>query len=301
MGKGLNSGQGLKVVKLTIRRRREWLSSLSPVHSLTPDHCSWVLYKMPPKLLPPAELLIEALTLDTLDICESTYNQMAACGRCLDSSCARTLSLLQWQAWHLTLNLLGFHLWHLNPHQMRWDKWSWGHQIGQTQRGKGALDLLEVWWHCQVQWLKSERRVRLRWTRLTYMHGRQCTLHFIHLDGLPKGNNPVPMCPNDLGLLWDLNRDLKEIPKVLGLLSLNNSGVVGPKDLGKVNCKPLDNVEPLVWREVWASRWKEDLPDHIGGISCPVLKEVEALLDLWLKPSTKDCWGSLPGEQVFID
>ena len=86
------------------------------------------------------------------------------------------------------------------------------------------------------------------------MLGRQCTLHFIHLDGLPKGNNPVPMCPNDLGLLWDLNRDLKEIPKVLGLLSLNNSGVVGPKDLGKVNCKPLDNVEPLVWREVWASR-----------------------------------------------
>ena len=69
------------------------------------------------------------------------------------------------------------------------------------------------------------------------------------LDGLPKGDDPVSMGPDGLGLLWNSNGDLEEFPKVLGLLSLDISGVVGPKDLGKVDCKPLDNVEPLVWRE----------------------------------------------------
>ena len=74
------------------------------------------------------------------------------------------------------------------------------------------------------------------------------------LDGLPKCDDPVSMGPDGLGLLRISNGDLEEVSKVLGLLSLDISGVVGPKDLGKVDCKPLDNVEPLVWREVWAPR-----------------------------------------------
>ena len=89
------------------------------------------------------------------------------------------------------------------------------------------------------------------------------------------------------GLLGHSNGDLEQIPKVLGLFGVNIRGVVGSKDFGKVKCISLDNVEPLVRGEVWTSRREEDLSDNIGGICCPIIKEVETLLHFWLEPCSK--------------
>jgi hypothetical protein len=82
---------------------------------------------------------------------------------------------------------------------------------------------------------------------------------------------------------------MEEISDVLGLLSLVIKGIVHSKDFGKVNSISLDNVEPLVWGEIWTSWREEDLSDNKGGICSPVFKEVEALLDFWLKSGSKDC------------
>ena len=87
------------------------------------------------------------------------------------------------------------------------------------------------------------------------------------MDGLPKGNDPVPMVGDGLGLLEDSNGELEEISKVLGLLSLNIRGVVGSKDFGKVGHISLDNVEPLVrGEEAWTSWTEENLSDNKGGV-----------------------------------
>ena len=83
-----------------------------------------------------------------------------------------------------------------------------------------------------------------------------------------------------LGLLGHLN--------TLGIC-VDIRGVVGFNDSGKINCISLDNVEPLVRGEVWTSRREQDLCDNIGGICCPVIKEVEMLLDFWLEPCLKHC------------
>ena len=64
---------------------------------------------------------------------------------------------------------------------------------------------------------------------------------------------------------------------------------MGSKDFGKLDCISLDNVEPLVRGEVWTPWREEDLSDNIGGICCPVIKKVEALLYLWLEPCLKHC------------
>ena len=92
-----------------------------------------------------------------------------------------------------------------------------------------------------------------------------------------------------LELFGHSNGDLEQIPKILGLFCVDIRGIVGSKDFGKVDCISLDNVEPLVREEVWTSRREEDLSDNIGGICCPVIKEVEALLHLWLKSYSKHC------------
>ena len=83
-----------------------------------------------------------------------------------------------------------------------------------------------------------------------------------------------------LGLLGHFNGNMKQVLKVLELFCVDIRGVVGSKDFGKVNCISLENVEPLVRGEVWISRQKQDLFDNIGGICCPVIKEVEVLLHL---------------------
>ena len=119
------------------------------------------------------------------------------------------------------------------------------------------------------------------------------------LDGLSKGNDPVPMVGDGFGLLGDLDGELEEISKVLGLLSLNITGVVRSKDFGKVDRISLDNVEPLVRGEVWTSWTEENLSNNKGRVQCPVIKELEALLDFWLKFGSKDCWGTLPGEELI--
>ena len=103
------------------------------------------------------------------------------------------------------------------------------------------------------------------------------------MDGLSKCNDLVSIGFDGLGLLGHSNRDLKQISKVLGLFCVDIRGVAGSKNFGKVNCISLDNVELLVRREVWTSWKKEDLSDNIGGICCPVIKEVETMLHLWLK------------------
>ena len=94
---------------------------------------------------------------------------------------------------------------------------------------------------------------------------------------------------DDLGLLGHCNRDPEQVPKVLGLFCVDIRGVVGSNNFGKVNCIFLDNVEPLVKEKVWTSRREVDLFDNIGGICCLVIKEVEALLHLWLEPCLKHC------------
>ena len=109
------------------------------------------------------------------------------------------------------------------------------------------------------------------------------------MDGLSKCNNPVSMGFDDLGLLGHCNRDPEQVPKVLGLFCVDIRGVVGSNNFGKVNCIFLDNVEPLVKEKVWTSRREVDLFDNIGGICCLVIKEVEALLHLWLEPCLKHC------------
>ena len=43
-------------------------------------------------------------------------------------------------------------------------------------------------------------------------------------------------------------------PDGFGLLGLDISGVVRSQHFGKIDSKPLDNVEPLVRGEVWAAR-----------------------------------------------
>ena len=97
------------------------------------------------------------------------------------------------------------------------------------------------------------------------------------------------MVGDGFGLLGDSNGELEEISKVLGLLSLNIRGVVRSKDFGKVDRISLDNVEPLVRGEVWTSWAEENLSDNKGGVQCPDIKEVEALLDFWLEFASKDC------------
>jgi hypothetical protein len=72
-----------------------------------------------------------------------------------------------------------------------------------------------------------------------------------------------------------LNGELEEVPKVLGLLGLDIRGVVGDKDFGKVDRISLDNIEPLVWGEIWTPRGEQDLSDNKGGVCSPVIKEVE--------------------------
>ena len=62
------------------------------------------------------------------------------------------------------------------------------------------------------------------------------------------------MRPDGFGLLVDSNGDLEEVPEVLGLLGLDISGVVHSQHFGKVDSKPLDNVEPLVMGKVCAAR-----------------------------------------------
>ena len=75
----------------------------------------------------------------------------------------------------------------------------------------------------------------------------------------------------------------------MGLHRLNIRGVVCSKDFGKVDRISLDNVEPLVRGEVWTFWAEKNLSDNMGGVRCPVIKEVEALLDFWLEFGSKDC------------
>jgi hypothetical protein len=97
------------------------------------------------------------------------------------------------------------------------------------------------------------------------------------------------MAGDGFGLFRDSNGELEEVSNILGLLSLDIRGIVCTKDFGKVDRISFDNVEPLVRGKIWTSWRDEDLSDNKGGVCSPVFKEVEILLDFWLKSGSKDC------------
>lgn len=74
----------------------------------------------------------------------------------------------------------------------------------------------------------------------------------------------------------------------MALFGLNFSGIAGPKNLGKVNGLPLDDVKPLVGRKLGKAWRQEDLTDDISWIIGILFEEVKDDFEISIELASHD-------------
>jgi hypothetical protein len=77
-------------------------------------------------------------------------------------------------------------------------------------------------------------------------------------------------------LFRELDRELEDIPNVLSSLGIDFSGVMGSEHLVEINCKPLDDWEPLIWGE--SGHPGESKTFRTTKVGSLTLREVKSLI-----------------------
>ena len=121
------------------------------------------------------------------------------------------------------------------------------------------------------------------------------------LEGLSKGDDPLAMRADSFRLLGDAQRELEKVPDVAGLLGVDVGRVVGPEYLVEVNSQALDDIEPLVWREIGYPWGEQDFSNNVGGVVRPIVKDGENFPELGGERSLEDSTGRSPREEGFVD